>query len=82
MASAQGSEEVLFSQDDLTMVKTVAKINGMQGGKRFMPPGSLVAGRGAYSFRPYLLSGQGKGAKGPKSFFKGAMAASTPEQAM
>ena len=71
VASAQGSEEVLFSQEDLKMVKSVANINGMQEGKRFMPPGSLVAGLGAYSFRPHPLSDQGKGAKGPKRFFKG-----------
>ena len=53
------------------MVNSGFTNKGRQQSQWFTPPGSLVAGLGAYSFRPYLLSDQGKRAKGPRTTFKG-----------
>ena len=69
LSRAQGSDNVLFN--NLKLVTSVFNNKKEQREQSFMPPGNLVAGLGAYSFRPYLLSDQGKGAKGPRTTFKG-----------
>ena len=71
LSGARGGDNVLFYKAEPQLVNSVFKNKEEQLAKCFMPPGSLVAGLGAYSFRPYLLSEQGKGAKGPKGPFKG-----------